>query len=288
MKKLLVVGVIVLFLGLAIAPSTGNRMFNDDITPPVTTCTLDPPEPDGDNGWYVRDIEVTLNATDDLSGVMEIRYRIGLLGSWQKIPGDYVRFVVDDDCNDIPIEFYAIDNTGNEETHQIFTIDMDQICPWTESFLQGFYENNSKWYTILKVDCGDETSGMNRVVFYINDSLVFTDFEKPYEYIIEWSEVPKTPWFEAEAFDNAGNYIHYNRPGRIPSWHVRGFICNPEISDKNITFFAVIVWHIYTDRWFGIPEQGIIMFKRLTFPKEYQRGYIGKYYINANFMSDIG
>ena len=51
MKKLLAVGVIVLFLGLAIVPSTGNRVFNDDTTPPVTTHYLDPATPNGDNGW---------------------------------------------------------------------------------------------------------------------------------------------------------------------------------------------------------------------------------------------
>ncbi len=48
MKKLLAVGVIVLFLGLAIAPSTGIIVFNDDTTPPVTTISFDPPEPEID------------------------------------------------------------------------------------------------------------------------------------------------------------------------------------------------------------------------------------------------
>ncbi|MBA7636884.1 hypothetical protein ES703_44512 [subsurface metagenome] len=68
-KEGLVVAVILLFVSVSVVPSTGNRISFDDITPPVTTCTLNPPEPNGNNSWYVSDVEVTLNATDDMSGV---------------------------------------------------------------------------------------------------------------------------------------------------------------------------------------------------------------------------
>jgi len=50
MNKLWVIGIIILFVTMSIVPSSGNTAFNDDTIPPVTTCTLDPPEPDGLNG----------------------------------------------------------------------------------------------------------------------------------------------------------------------------------------------------------------------------------------------
>jgi len=51
-------------------------------TPPVTTATLDPANPDGNNDWYVSPVQVTLQATDLGSGVKNTRYRINN-GSWQ-------------------------------------------------------------------------------------------------------------------------------------------------------------------------------------------------------------
>ena len=40
-----------------------------DCIPPTTSCFLDPLVPNGLNGWYVSNITVTLNATDNESGV---------------------------------------------------------------------------------------------------------------------------------------------------------------------------------------------------------------------------
>lgn len=47
-----------------------------DTTPPVTSHTISPSTPDGNNGWYVNPVQFTLSATDLESGVSEIRYRI--------------------------------------------------------------------------------------------------------------------------------------------------------------------------------------------------------------------
>ena len=81
-KKGVVVAVILLFISVSVIPSTGNRVSFDDITPPVTTCTLDPPEPNGNNSWYVSDVEVTLNATDDMSGVNVTQFRVDWGNIW--------------------------------------------------------------------------------------------------------------------------------------------------------------------------------------------------------------
>ena len=76
----------------------------DDTTPPVTTHSLDPPEPDGWNGWYVSDVNVTLTATDDESGVKEIKYCVNR-GPIRTIDGDCGNFYItqEDDADDFII-----------------------------------------------------------------------------------------------------------------------------------------------------------------------------------------
>ena len=56
----------------------------DDSTPPTTTATLDPAEPDGDNGWYHQPVDVTFDADDGRfgSGVATTEYRVDG-GDWQ-------------------------------------------------------------------------------------------------------------------------------------------------------------------------------------------------------------
>ena len=147
-----------------------------DETNPVSTHALYPATPDGKNGWYVSDIEVTLIAYDPFghrvaSGVREIKYIIDG-GPIQTITGDHGTFVVYNDKDNISIEYWAIDNVGNEESHHTFTIDMDQTDPlvdltyeWTEG------PKPDSWWMIFTASASDATSGMDRVEFYLNDLL---------------------------------------------------------------------------------------------------------------------
>jgi hypothetical protein len=87
----------------------GSR--DNDTTPPVTTATLNPPSPNGMNGWYVSLITVTLTATDDLSGVNATFYRINDM-DWQL----YITpFIIDHDGM-YSVKFYSTDFAGNVET----------------------------------------------------------------------------------------------------------------------------------------------------------------------------
>ncbi len=109
-RKGLAVAVILLFIGMSVVTSTGNRVSFDDITPPVTTCTLNPPEPNGDNTWYVSYVEVILNATDDMSGVNVTQFRVdgGSIHTYTE-PFN----VIDDGQH--TIEYRSIDYAGNVE-----------------------------------------------------------------------------------------------------------------------------------------------------------------------------
>jgi len=188
-------------------PSPKNIVFNNDTMPPVTIHTLDPPEPDGFNGWYVSDVTVTLNATDDMSGVKEIIYRID--GDQGIISGDNGTFTItdDDDGDDVLVEYWAVDNAGNVESRNSFTIDMDQTPPLID--LTYTYEwtcFRGLWLFIFEANATDFASGMERVEFYLNDVVQEIVYGPGPEFI--WSllycPIP-CAIFWATAYDMAGN-----------------------------------------------------------------------------------
>ncbi|KYK20458.1 hypothetical protein AYK24_10145 [Thermoplasmatales archaeon SG8-52-4] len=187
------------------------RIVVDDSSP-YTNHIFNPAAPDGKNGWYESDVEVTLDATDPRincswgSGVKEIRYKIGS-DSWKTIVGRQGNFVLDEDGENIHIQYYAIDNVGNEEQINSFTINIDHTNPiidltfeWTNS------DNPGSWWMIYTANATDATSKMDRVEFYLNDVIQDTVTGPGPEYIWKFlysgglNIIIKT-----EAYDKAGN-----------------------------------------------------------------------------------
>jgi|GEM_PF-4226298 len=193
-------------------------MIGADDTPPVSMHALIPAVPDGDNGWYVSDVEVTLTAEDPEIGceqpgsdVKEIKYKIGD-GSWQTVPGNEVTFTLDNDADDFLVQYYAIDNVGMTESTNSFTIDMDQTVPEiAEVEWEAFQDPPfvGLWYVTFTCDATDATSTMDRVEFYFGCEVheIIIDAGPTYEFTIEWSEdfKPHTFWFYH--YDVAGNMI---------------------------------------------------------------------------------
>ncbi len=188
-----------------------------DDTPPKSRHAINPPDPTGDNGWYVSDVEITLTAYDpnlpgdcdaDGSGVNRIEYRIEG-GSWRTLLGREGTFTFGDDGDDVLIEYRAIDNVGNEEDIKSFTIDMDQTSPVAEEITWEAYKKCGLWYVDLTASAVDIPSGMNRVEFFINKGH-FTTIEgsgPTYVFTIQWSlDFPKLSLYFYH-YDNAGNVI---------------------------------------------------------------------------------
>ena len=209
-SKTLVLVSIFLFINVIINPIITGNNFVDDTTPPITTHALDPSTPDGENGWYVSNVNVTLNATDDMSGVKEIKYKVNN-GATQTIIGDNGTFILDKDKDNLSIEYWAIDNVGNEESHHTFYIDMDQKKPLVELT----YEITEEGDLIFTAEAVDQTSKMNRTEFYLNDILQDTIFGPGPLYI----------WQFLVGYD----------------YTVSGFISNRTITDEYVKFYAIIV-----------------------------------------------
>jgi hypothetical protein len=186
-----------------------------DATPPISSHSVDPADPDGDNGWYVNDVEVTLAALDPSigceiagSGVNRIEYRIGG-GSWQTMGPEGGTFVVDVDEDDLLIEYRAVDNVENVESTNSFNIDMDQTVPDIEAVTWESYQEDGAWWVKFTCNAVDETSLMDRVEMFIHDGHHETieGIGPIYEFVVEYSTIFKTITFHFYHYDTAGNVI---------------------------------------------------------------------------------
>ena len=160
-----------------------------DTEPPVTNCTL--MGTIGENDWYVSNVEVTLIAIDDTSGVAGTYYKLDD-GEWDIYE---VPLVVSDDGLYM-LYYYSVDFAGNEEAMNEATFKIDQTDP---TIKLTWNKDDSK----LVADVYDETSDINRVEFSVNGYYVGNATEDPYEWIV--SNPKKGDKGQATVYDNAGN-----------------------------------------------------------------------------------
>jgi hypothetical protein len=184
--------------------------YHYDLCPPNTTISFDPPDPDGENSWYISDVIVTLEATDELSGVREIRYRT-VEGEWKIQDGDYLALTLDYDClDDGLIKYYAVDNAGTREETKKVEIDIDQQPPEIKYNVTVVIEGLiSKIYVVtISTLYFDNCSGIERIDLFINDELQETIPGSGPEYV--WTfrynkRIPKL-FYKIRVYDFAGHY----------------------------------------------------------------------------------
>jgi hypothetical protein len=145
-----------------------------DVTPPVTTIQFV-----GDAGeydWYYSDVEVTLTATDDCSGVASTMYSLDGL-TWMLYTDPFVLM----DPGEHTIHFYSIDNAGNIEDTKTSTI---KISKYTRTFVRGSGK-------IAEADGGRGYFSFNvkfRMGGYLRGYVMYLFRESGYKYFV-WSTV---------------------------------------------------------------------------------------------------
>jgi len=255
-KKGLVFAVILFFIGMSIIPvieslsvekniltkelyyKFDNRNENDT-TPPVTTIYFNPPEPNGLNDWYVTNIVITLEATDDLSGV------------------DYIKYLLDDNDWTIytspliiesdgyhRITYYAVDKAGNvEQPNEVVRFKLDKTKPVINltykvtggNFLEG-------WELTFTAIATDNMSGMERVEFTLNNVLqkTVTGPGPIYQWIILWTIIP-FHIIKAIAYDIAGKdaYDYIEDPTPHKNQQTIPTQLTTTIKNKSKKFFPV-------------------------------------------------
>ena len=96
-----------------------------DTAAPETNAALVPAAPDGQNGWYTTDVAVSLEATDNCSGVAATEYSTDGGGSWQP----YVGGLTVGGEGISTILYRSTDSAGNAETTRSLNIKIDKTAP---------------------------------------------------------------------------------------------------------------------------------------------------------------
>jgi hypothetical protein len=152
-----------------------------DVTPPVTTAMLDPTAPNGNAGWYISDVTVTLAAADlnpdnsPGSGVVATYFRVNG-GAWQTYSGP---FTVGTEKLDNAVEFYSVDAVDNTEAAKSVHFKLDKHAPATTVATDPPSANgNNGWYTSSvtvtlspsdpQLASGDPGSGVAATLYRVN------------------------------------------------------------------------------------------------------------------------
>jgi hypothetical protein len=227
LRKGLVCGIIVLFLGMSSIPMAGSVPLDKEQSIIPKSCfdgiiingTM------GQNGWYVSPVWVILDFPGNF-----IYFKIDD-GTWQKYT---IPFVVTTD-RPHTVSCYYIDNEGHHSDTYYASFKIDQTPPDWEGVV--FDKIGHNYYKIY-AEVSDATSGVNRVEFYLNDHLIYTDYKAPYEWFY------KGPSFNPSSivYDNAGNsaMLSHGPPDQITYFAI-GFINNPQFNEFGGTFFAEFV-----------------------------------------------
>ncbi|WHZ02597.1 glycosyl hydrolase 53 family protein [Neobacillus sp. YX16] len=130
----------------------------DDTKAPVTKAVLSGQD---HNGWYNQNMNVTLNASDDKSGVAKTEYRLND-GNWQTYQGS---FEVSAEGENV-VQYKSTDYLGNIEEAQSVTVKIDKSAPTLNvSFNTSVLTDRNHALIPIKalVDGADTLSGINRI-----------------------------------------------------------------------------------------------------------------------------
>ena len=186
-----------------------------DKTPPETMCYLNPATPNGENGWYTTAIRITLSTGDGNSGINGTWYRLDG-GDWQRYMG--VLNLQDD--GEYTIEYYTTDIACNSEDIKMLDLKIDKENPSInlkkpkEDILYIFDRElvHIPFRTLiigkvtLEAQATDTTSGIERVLFYVDDEVRYIDTIEPPKWIYdERSILFHRHRLKVKAIDMAGN-----------------------------------------------------------------------------------
>jgi hypothetical protein len=186
-----------------------------DKTVPETGCVLTPSSPQGTNGWYTSSVNVLLTPNDKTSGVNMTWYRLNKK-EWQGY-GDSLHLEMDGTHT---MEYYSCDYAGNRETTRSLNIKIDTQHPYItlkKPLKNTLYILDRELIHLpfrtviigkitLETQVSDNPSGIEKVLFYVDDTLHYTDTHEPYDWIYN-EKTQFSPYHTVmiKAVDMAGN-----------------------------------------------------------------------------------
>ncbi|MBW1931405.1 MAG: hypothetical protein JRJ13_20030, partial [Deltaproteobacteria bacterium] len=194
--------------------ATHNRTYYLDGTPPVSHLNVGSPNY---NNYVSESTHFTLSATDygceGGVGVDEIRYRIDS-GPWNTYSGN---FNLTGQCLHT-IEWYAVDNLGNEEAHHSENFRVDITPPTSDSYvvgeISGDFVNTD---TVLNLNATDTDGSCNVENWKIHWRVWYSGAWHGW-YKGDWNSVISIPfneecthyveWYAEDRVDNVESTIH--------------------------------------------------------------------------------
>jgi hypothetical protein len=175
MKKSLVCGIIILFLGASFVPSVGSDSLRKE-------CSLKPWHPGsdgieisgtmGENGWYISNVQITLEFPS-----YQIFWKIDDQCDWIQYLGMPIIFPEEGPHT---IYCFYIDDEGNfsETFSASFKIDKTPPTVTLETHRIGLFKIGVTVYAY------DNMSGVGVIEFYLDDMYIGTITTPPYEFVI--------------------------------------------------------------------------------------------------------
>ncbi len=182
----------------------GNvEIKSEDAEASTTVDTIDPETTDNaPTGWQTSSVDVTLTCSDiGGSGCNTIYYKING-GATQTYSAT---ITISTDGEHI-LEYWSVDNAGNEEAHKTANIKIDATVPNVDvtSSLTGLIVD--KTGTSATISCTDDISGCSEKGYEIHTTEPSSCSETPSDYNIEDSVIINThSWVCGYAKDDAGN-----------------------------------------------------------------------------------
>lgn len=149
---------------------TASTSTSVDTTPP--TLSLSANGTQGANSWYTSDVTIKANASDALSGIASVQYRIDG-GSWKA--GSSVDFSSEGSHT---LDFLAVDQAGNQVTASQM-VKLDKTLP-ALTFTPTGTSGSNGWYVSgvsLAIQASDVTSGVS-LLEYNQDGSGWNPFTK--------------------------------------------------------------------------------------------------------------
>ncbi|RLF33900.1 MAG: hypothetical protein DRN08_05090, partial [Thermoplasmata archaeon] len=162
------------------------------------------------HGWYKGSVTISLNSTDDISGVEKLYYRLDG-GVYEEYKG---KITVEGDGIHI-LEYFATDEAGNWEDLVRREIKIDSSPPTIHLYPSGgIYLFGRKLISsdltiimgsiTIQADVYDGGSGIKEVKFYVDDDYRGNDSSPPYQWF--WNDFSLgSHVIKAVAYDNAGH-----------------------------------------------------------------------------------
>ncbi len=162
-----------------------------DTTAPVTTATVDPAAPSGENGWWTGPVTLTLSATDTGGGtVASTQYAIGD-EEWHT----YTAPVSIASEGALSVKYRSTDSVGNVESIKTIGVKIDAEAPMVAAAVSG---DDPVSVTLV---ASDATSGVASRSYRVGTSGEWQNYTAPFT--VAKTNAAQTVQFRAT--DNAGN-----------------------------------------------------------------------------------